>query len=76
MENNKITISLFFTIVCTVLGWGVTFGICQQKISYCEKQIERIEQRQGSTDIILNSINTQLAELNTKVTMMLEDKIK
>ena len=31
-EKQKVNYSLFFTIAITILGWGVTFGVCKNKI--------------------------------------------
>lgn len=31
-SENKTNYALIFTILVTLAGWGVTFGVCQQKI--------------------------------------------
>lgn len=75
MEERKVNYSLIVTGLITVAGWGVTFGVCQNKIEQNAKNIERLETRQVSTDNLLQSINTQLVELNTKMTLLLNGKI-
>lgn len=74
-QEKKINYSLIVTGLITVAGWGVTFGVCQNKIEQNAKNIERLETRQVSTDNLLQSINTQLVELNTKMTLLLNGKI-
>ena len=84
--ESKTNYTLIFTIIVTLAGWGVTFGVCQQKIETNGRDIQRIEKqhendiaklstRQDSTDSLLQSINTQLVELNTKMTLLLNGKL-
>lgn len=86
-EAKKINYGLIFTIIVTVSGWAVTFGICQQKIETNIKDIQRVENeckgnyqnllsRQESTDGLLRQINSQLVELNTKMSLLLSGDIK
>ena len=86
-SENKTNYALIFTILVTLAGWGVTFGVCQQKIEMNSRDIIRVEHqlendvkklntRQDSTDSLLQSINTQLVELNTKMTLLLNGKIE
>ena len=86
-SENKINYALIFTILVTLAGWGVTFGVCQQKIETNGSDIHRIEKqhesdinklstRQDSTDGLLQSINSQLVELNTKMTLLLNGKLE
>lgn len=86
MEAKKVNYGLIVTGMVTVAGWGVTFGVCQNKIEQNAKDIvriekahmvdiERVETRQASTDNLLQSINGQLIELNTKMTLLLNGKI-
>ena len=85
-NENKINYALIFTILVTLAGWGVTFGVCQQKIETNGSDIQRIEKqhesdinklstRQDSTEGLLQSINSQLVELNTKMTLLLNGKL-
>ena len=73
--DNKINLPFIFSVIVTLTGWGVTFGVLQNKIANNEKNIERIEKRQNSTDTLLQSINSQLVELNTKMSLLIEGKI-
>ena len=86
-SENKTNYALIFTILVTLIGWGVTFGVCQQKIETNGSDIQRIEKqhesdinklstRQDSTDSLLQSINSQLVELNTKMTLLLNGKLE
>lgn len=86
-EKQKINYSLFFTIAITILGWGVTFGVCKNKIDtnardiqrveqQQEKEITKINQRQDGSEQLLQSINAQLIELNTKMTLLLKGDLK
>ena len=86
-NENKTNYALIFTILVTLAGWGVTFGVCQQKTETNGSDIQRIEKqhesdinklstRQDSTDGLLQSINSQLVELNTKMTLLLNGKLE
>lgn len=85
-SENKTNYALIFTILVTLAGWGVTFGVCKNQIETNGRDIERIEKqhesdiaklstRQDSTDGLLQSINSQLVELNTKMTLLLNGKL-
>lgn len=87
MEQRNINYSLLLTICITILGWGVTFGTCKNKIDNNARDIQRIEQqqekeikkineRQDNSEILLQSINAQLIELNTKMTLLLKGDLK
>lgn len=62
-----------------LLGSGaslcVTIGVYMTKIKQLEKDLEKLEQKQNTTDDLLKSINTQLTELNTKMSLLLRGKI-
>lgn len=86
MEERKVNYGLIVSVIVTLTGWGVTFGICQNKIEQNTKDIARIEKthaydinklsdRQNNTDALLQSINAQLVELNTKMNLLLNGKI-
>lgn len=84
--EKKVNYGLILTAIITVAGWGVTFGICKNQIEQNAKDITRIEKihaadvekintKQDGTDVLLQSINTNLVELNTKVSLLLNGKI-
>lgn len=75
-SENKTNYALIFTILVTLVGWGVTFGVCQQRIETNGRDIAKLSTRQDSTDSLLQSINTQLVELNTKMTLLLNGKLE
>ena len=87
MKQRKSNYSLLLTICITILGWGVTFGTCKNKIDtnardiqrveqQQEKEIKKINERQDNSEILLQSINAQLIELNTKMTLLLKGDLK
>lgn len=87
MEQNKTNYALIFTILVTIAGWSVTFGVCKNKIdtnardiqrieATHEKDIKKINERQDGSEQLLQSINAQLIELNTKMTLLLQGDLK
>lgn len=74
-EKNKINYGLAVTILVTVLGWGVTFGVCQNKIENNTREIQRLEQNATRTDGSMLQINTQLAGLNAKMDLLLDGRV-
>ena len=87
MEQNKTNYALIFTILVTIAGWSVTFGVCENKIdtnardiqrieATHEKDIKKINERQDGSEQLLQSINAQLIELNTKMTLLLQGDLK
>lgn len=62
-----------------LLGSGaslcITVGVYMTKIKQIEKNIDKLEKKQDTTDQLLQSINTQLTELNTKMSLLLRGKI-
>ena len=87
MEQNKTNYALIFTILVTIAGWSVTFGVCENKIdtnardiqrieATHEKNIKKINERQDGSEQLLQSINAQLIELNTKMTLLLQGDLK
>lgn len=75
MDQRKINYSLLITCAVTILGWGVTFGICQNKIESNAREIERLEQKLSKTETSLQQINSQLAALNAKMDLLLDGRI-
>lgn len=77
---------LLITIVVTVAGWGVTFGICKNQIEQNRRDIAGLKtqhkddfrlvlEKQTSTDALLQNISSQLTELNTKMSLLIKGKI-
>lgn len=77
---------VLITIVVTVAGWGVTFGICKNQIEQNKRDIRDLKeqhkedvktlfQKQNNTDNLLQNISQQLTELNTKMTLLIKGKI-
>lgn len=75
MDKDKINYGIVITLVVTMLGWGVTFGVCQNKIENNTDRIERVEQNQSRTDMSLQQISSQLAGLNAKMDLLLDGRI-
>ncbi len=85
--TEKVNYSLIVTILITLLGWGVTFGTCKNKIDTNARDIQRLElqlkenvqqinERQDNSEKLLNEINKNLIELNTKMTLLLKGNLK
>lgn len=75
MDKEKINYGLIITVMVTILGWGVTFGVCQNKIDNNTSRIERIEQNQSVDRVTLQQISSQLAGLNAKMDLLLDGRI-
>jgi hypothetical protein len=75
MDDKKINYGLAVTILVTVLGWGVTFGVCQNKIENNTREIQRLEQSATRTDGSMAQINAQLAGLNAKMDLLLDGRV-
>ena len=80
MEQHKLNYGIIITLVVTILGWGVTFGVCKNKIETNERTIERLEQNQQQyqlrTDTSMQSIYSQLAGLNAKMDLLLDGRVR
>ena len=44
-SENKTNYALIFTILVTLAGWAVTFGVCQQTTETNGSDIQRIEKQ-------------------------------
>ncbi|MBO7735098.1 MAG: hypothetical protein J6S67_21220 [Methanobrevibacter sp.] len=75
MEDKKVNMGLAVTVVVTVLGWGVTFGVCQNKIETNTREINRLEKQFDRTEATIANINSQLAGLNAKMDLLLDGRI-
>ena len=75
MEDRSAKYGILITAAITILGWGVTFGICQNKIENNTREIERLEKQQTSTEGSLQVISNQLAGLNAKMDLLLDGRI-
>ena len=75
MEDRSAKYGILITAAITILGWGVTFGLCQNKIENNTREIERLEKQQTSTEGSLQVISNQLAGLNAKMDLLLDGRI-
>ena len=75
MDEKKVNYGLVIPLAVTLLGWAVTFGVCQNKIENNTHQIERLEQNQSRTDMSLQQISSQLAGLNAKMDLLIDGHI-
>lgn len=75
MEDRSAKYGILITAAITILGWGVTFGICQNKIENNTREIERLQTQQTSTESSLQVISNQLAGLNAKMDLLLDGRI-
>lgn len=75
MEDRSAKYGILITAAITILGWGVTFGICQNKIENNTREIERLQNQQYSTVDNMQVISNQLAGLNAKMDLLLDGRI-
>lgn len=66
----------YFGIIVTVGGWCMTVGLYVSKIKQHDVEIREIKEKQSSTESVLQSISKSLVSLDTKVDLLLNDKIK
>lgn len=62
-------------IVLTIGGWCVMIGMYSQKIKQHDKEIEDLKVKSDKNTELLNEINKQLAELNTKMSLLINGRI-
>lgn len=78
--------NIFLVCLIPLLSCCVTFGICKQQIDTNtrditilsdkhDKDITEMRNQIDQSNVILQSINNNLAELNTKVNLLIEGKI-
>ena len=83
---NWSVVGIVITLIVTVAGWGVTFGVCKNQIEDNKDDIRELKEqqktdvkmlleKQNATDQILQEITRQLVELNTKMSLLLKGKI-
>lgn len=79
--------SLLIALLIPTLSGCITLGICKNQLdsntiaieklkSYHDADIKEVNNRVDQNNIILQSINNNLAELNTKVSLLIDGKIK
>lgn len=66
----------YFGIIVTVGGWCMTIGLYVAKIKQHDAEIKEIKEKQVCVDSLLQSINNTLTSLDTKVDLLINDKIK
>lgn len=78
---------IVLTILIAVMPACVGYGVLQAQVRNNTIAIEKVEQstqkaiddlseRQNKSDVLLNSINNNLASLNTKMDLLLSGKLK
>lgn len=75
-EEKKINYGLIVSLGLSILSCGITFGVCQNKIENNSREIQEIRARQIVNDRDTREINKNLAELNAKMDLLLQGKIK
>jgi len=75
MDDRHINYGFFFTCAITILGWGVTFGVCQNKIENNAKEIARLERQRDQDKGEMRTISDQLTKLNTKMDLLLDGRL-
>lgn len=75
-EDKKVNYGLIFTLIITALGWGVTFGICQNKIDNNSMIIQEVQARQYIQESNMQEIQKTLSSLDSKMDLLLQGRIK
>lgn len=65
-----------FPILVTIGGWCMTIGMYCTKIKQCERDIINLKDNQNDMNVLLQSIEKQLVELNTKMSLLIKGQIK
>ena len=65
-----------FSPVVTVLGWVFGLGAGFSQIKHMKKEIEDLRTQQNNTDELLRDISKTLTSLDTKVSLILDGKLK
>lgn len=63
------------TLAITVGGWCVSIGMYIAKIKQHDNELKEIKNHQQTTDQLLINISNQLADLNSKVGLLIQGKI-
>lgn len=69
-------IKFMLEILVTVGGWCVMLGIYLSKIKQHDADIIDLKKKSDDTTKLLNSINEQLVELNTKMSLLIGGQLK
>lgn len=64
------------SLVITLGGWCVTLGMYFNRVKQLEKELTEVKRHQNTSDELLTDILRQLTELNTKVSLLIDSKIK
>lgn len=66
----------YWAIIVCIGGWLITLGLYSGKITQHDKDIMSLQEKQTSQQVVLQNISSSLASLNTKVDLLIDDKIK
>jgi len=64
-----------FTLIATVGGWCITLGMYFAKVKHHDQEIKYIKENQKTNEALLLDISKQLADLNGKVSLLIQGKI-
>lgn len=73
---SKIETGTIVTIIIFAIGGFIGYGKNENRISQLEHRLAGCEAKQTQTDLYLQSIDRQLTELNTKMSLLLDGKLK
>lgn len=73
---SKIETGTIVTIILFAIGGCIGYGKNENRISVLEQRLAAVESKQAMTDSYLQSIDRQLTELNTKMSLLLDGKLK
>lgn len=65
----------YWAILVCLLGLAGTWTTMQYRLDQQDLSIEKLEEKQTSTDVILNDIRSQLSTINAQLGLIIEGKV-
>jgi hypothetical protein len=75
-KPSKLEAGTIVAIIIFAIGGFIGYGRNENRIAQLEMRQAAVEAKQTQTDTYLQSIDRQLTELNTKMSLLLDGKLK
>ena len=75
-KPSKLEAGTIVAIIIFAIGGCSGYGRNENRIAQLEQRLVTVEAKQTQTDTYLQSIDRQLTELNTKMSLLLDGKLK
>ena len=75
-KPSKLEAGTIVAIIIFAIGGLIGYGRNENRIAQLEMRQAAVEAKQTQTDTYLQSIDRQLTELNTKMSLLLDGKLK